>query len=213
MTIKEVIWCFLCIWCNRICWHALMFKILYIIVGPLCPASLKPVVFYQVPPSDKHSLIWLANWHSALWLAEHHKPRQKCNAPFHNRKLPKWKTINNALSFTCSSSREGKRVAWQTQWWCLYVFANKPWLRKLTPLWCDHLYLSPPLSLSFSLTHTQTRTHTHVHTHKPRLRLLMCCDVTLSLSLSLSHTHARAHRHTHTHTHTHDMQKNNDRCG
>ncbi len=33
----------LCIWCNRICWHALMFKkhiifqILYIIVGPLCP--------------------------------------------------------------------------------------------------------------------------------------------------------------------------------
>ncbi len=25
-----------------------------------------------VPPSDKHSLLWLANWHSALWLAEHH---------------------------------------------------------------------------------------------------------------------------------------------
>ncbi len=34
----------LCIWCNRICWHALMFKkhiifkTMYIIVGPLCPA-------------------------------------------------------------------------------------------------------------------------------------------------------------------------------
>ncbi len=27
----------LCIWCNRIFWHAL----LYIIVGPLCPDSLK----------------------------------------------------------------------------------------------------------------------------------------------------------------------------
>ncbi len=63
------------IWCNRICWHGLMFKkhiifqILYIIVGPLCPASLKR----KVPPSDKRSLLWLANWHSALWLAEYRK--------------------------------------------------------------------------------------------------------------------------------------------
>ncbi len=31
------------------------------------------IVFYKVPPSDKHSLLWLSNWHSALWLAEHHK--------------------------------------------------------------------------------------------------------------------------------------------
>ncbi len=46
---------------------------LYIIVGPLCPASLKSFVFYKVPPSDKHSLLWLANWPRALWLAEHHK--------------------------------------------------------------------------------------------------------------------------------------------
>ncbi len=58
--------------------HALMFKkhiifqILYIIVGPLCPASLKHVIFYKVPPSDKRSLLWLPNWHNALWLAEHH---------------------------------------------------------------------------------------------------------------------------------------------
>ncbi len=64
----------LCIWYNRICWHALMFKkritfqILYIIVSPLCPASLKCVVFYKVSPSKK----WLANWPSSLWLAEHH---------------------------------------------------------------------------------------------------------------------------------------------
>ncbi len=50
-----------------------IFRILYIIVGPLCPASLKCLVFYNVPPSDKHSLLWLANWHSAFWLAEHHK--------------------------------------------------------------------------------------------------------------------------------------------
>ncbi len=45
----------LCIWCNIICWHALMFKkhiifqILYIIVCPLCTASLKCFVFYKAP--------------------------------------------------------------------------------------------------------------------------------------------------------------------
>ncbi len=49
-----------------------IFQILYIIVGPLCP-PLKRVVFYKAPPSDKRSLLWLANWHSALWLAENHK--------------------------------------------------------------------------------------------------------------------------------------------
>ncbi len=69
----------MCIWCNRICGHALMFKkhiifqILYIFVVPLCPASFKCIVFYKVPPSNNHSLLWLANWHSALWLAEQHK--------------------------------------------------------------------------------------------------------------------------------------------
>ncbi len=72
--------------------HALMFKkhiifqILYIIVDPLCP-TLKCFVFYKVPPSNKHSLLWLANWPSALWLVEHHKPRRKYNDPFHNREL------------------------------------------------------------------------------------------------------------------------------
>ncbi len=42
-----------------------IFQILYIIVGPLSSASLKHFVFYKAPPSDKHSLLWLANWHSA----------------------------------------------------------------------------------------------------------------------------------------------------
>ncbi len=40
----------------------IIFQIVYIIVDPLCPASLKRFVFYKVPPSDKHSLLWLANW-------------------------------------------------------------------------------------------------------------------------------------------------------
>ncbi len=44
--------------------------IFQIIVGPLCPASLKRVIFYKAPPSDKCSLIWLASWYGALWLVD-----------------------------------------------------------------------------------------------------------------------------------------------
>ncbi len=155
----------LCIWYNRICWHALIFKkhiifqILYIIVGPLCLASLKRFVFYKVPPSDKHSLLWLANWHSALWLAEHHKPRRKCNAPLHNlRALAfkiKVKTVNNVLSFTISSSPIGEQS---------HVTDTVMKLR----LWCDRVSL---------LSHTRTHTHT----------LTRCAA--LWPHLSLSHTH------------------------
>ncbi len=82
------------------------FQILYIIVGPLCPASLKR--FYKVPPSDKRRLLWLANWHSGLWLAEHHKLRRKCNVPYHNHELHlskiKVKMVNNDFSFTITLS-------------------------------------------------------------------------------------------------------------
>ncbi len=49
----------------------IIFQILCIIVVTLCPAPLKRVFFYKAPPSNKCSLLWLANWHSALWLAEH----------------------------------------------------------------------------------------------------------------------------------------------
>ncbi len=52
--------------------YHIIFQIMYIIVVPLCPASLKCVVFYKAPPSNEHSLLWLANWPSALWLAKHH---------------------------------------------------------------------------------------------------------------------------------------------
>ncbi len=51
----------------------IIFQMLYIILGPLCPASLKCVIFYKAPPSEKRSLLWLASRPSALWLAEHHK--------------------------------------------------------------------------------------------------------------------------------------------
>ncbi len=53
----------------------ILFQILYVIVGPLWPASLKRFVLYKVPSSNKHSLLWLANWPSALGLAEHPKPQ------------------------------------------------------------------------------------------------------------------------------------------
>ncbi len=49
----------------------IIFQILYIIVGPLCPSSLKRFIFYKA--SDELNLLWLASWPSALWLAEHHK--------------------------------------------------------------------------------------------------------------------------------------------
>ncbi len=74
--VKEVMWCFflkiiiLCIWCNRICWHALIFNKTHYFSNNVhyCRSSMP-----CLSPSDKRSLLWLANWHSALWLAEHHK--------------------------------------------------------------------------------------------------------------------------------------------
>ncbi len=39
----------------------LIFQILYIIVGPLCPASLKRFIFYKVPPGLMIVYIWNAN--------------------------------------------------------------------------------------------------------------------------------------------------------
>ncbi len=61
-------------------------------------------VFYKVPPSDKHSLLWLANWHSALWLAEHHKPHRKCNDLSITVSFSFQTECKDILSFTISSS-------------------------------------------------------------------------------------------------------------
>ncbi len=104
----------MCIWCNRICWHALMFKkhiifqILYIFVVPLCPASFKCIVFYKVPPSNNHSLLWLANWHSALWLAEQHKHASEMFYQF----KPERGTVTYTLMMllvTCAHSASERR--------------------------------------------------------------------------------------------------------
>ncbi len=86
-------------------------------------------------------------------------------------------------------ARKGNKVAWQTQWWCSYVFTNKPWLRQLIPLWCDSLSLSlsssslslslSPLSLSLSLAPLSLLSLSS----SPSLSSL---SLILSLSLSLS---------------------------
>ncbi len=144
----------LCIWCNRICWHALMFKkhiifqILYIIVSPLCPASLKRFVFYKAPSSDKHSLRWLANWHSALWLAEHHKHFPLSRALAFKIIV---KTFNNVVSFTISSSPRGEQSRMTDTVMMLACICTQAAIKTIsdrlyTPLWCD--------SLSLSHTHT-----------------------------------------------------------
>ncbi len=190
--LKGVIWCFLkiiilCIWRNRICWHALMFKkhiifqILYIIVGPMCPASLKRFVFYKVPPSDKRSLLWLAKWPRALWLAEHHKPRRKCNSPFHICKLQlsKLKTVNNVLSFTISSSPKGEqsrvtdsdeaRMCLHTSRGC--VTLSPSFTNPSTNTHDAAAVLQLWLSISLSHTHTHTRRRDYIHTKHKTLHL------------------------------------------
>ncbi len=55
MFLKIIILCIRMLTCFNV--KKINFQILYIIVGPLFPASLKRIVFYKVPPSD---------WHSAL---------------------------------------------------------------------------------------------------------------------------------------------------
>ncbi len=160
----------------------IIFQILYIIVGPLRSASLKRFVFYKVPPSDKHSLLWLASWHSALWLAKHHKPSRRCYAPFHNRQpqLSKLKTINNVLSFTISSSLRGEQSRVTDTVTKLVCVCKQAIIKTIsdgvyTPLWCD------PVSLSH--THTQAV----IKTISDGVYTPLWCD---PVSLFLTHTQA-----------------------
>ncbi len=89
--LKIIIWC---IWCNRICWHALMFKkhivfqILYIIVGPLSNASFSTK---SLLPTSAVCSDWPTDPEHCDW-PNTASTRRKCNAPFHNRELQlsKW---------------------------------------------------------------------------------------------------------------------------
>ncbi len=80
------------IWCNRICWHALMFKkhiifqILYIIVGLPLSFSTKSLLPTSTVCSDWPTDPVHCDWPNTA------STRRKCNAPFHNRELQlsKW---------------------------------------------------------------------------------------------------------------------------
>ncbi len=153
---------------------------LYIIVGHLCPPSFKHFIFYKAPPSDKHSLLWLASWHSALWLAEHLK-HQKCNAPSPASAFKiKVKTVVN---FSSVKAQKGNRVLWQTQWWCSYVFAvHKLRLRRQTAMIYDGCTLRCDVTLFPSHTHTHTHTHNstlcttlHLNSQYQILKLITKC--------------------------------------
>ncbi len=54
--------------------------------------------------------------------------------------------------------QSSRTVAWQTQWWCSYVFANKLQLRHAVHS-CNVMWPSLSLSLSHMCAHTHTHTH------------------------------------------------------
>ncbi len=130
--------------------------LLYIIYVLLYARLSQTLRFLQVPPSDQHSLLWLANWHSALWLAEHHKPRRKCNAPFLIASFSFQniiKTVNNVLVLPSVQPERGNSHMTDTLMMLLCV-CNKPWLRLIsdTLYHCGLSLLSlSPLSLSHKL--------------------------------------------------------------
>ncbi len=69
-------------------------------------------------------------------------------------------TIITSFSFQVILSvqaRKGNRVAWQTQWWCSYVFAvHKPRLR----------WFLTGCTLRCDVTLFPSHTHTHTHTQR-----------------------------------------------
>ncbi len=58
----------------------------YIILGPLCPASLKHAIFYKAPPSDKRLSALIGQLTQSIVMSTTSMSR-KWNAHFHNREL------------------------------------------------------------------------------------------------------------------------------
>ncbi len=148
----------LCIWCNRICCHALMFKkhIIFSSTVHYCRSSMsrlsKTLSFLQSPSFRQAQSALIGQLTQCIVIGRTPQAASKCNTPFHNQELqlPKLKLIMS-LVLPSDQAREGNRVTWQTQWWCSYVFAHKTISDALyTLLWCDR----PSLSLSLSHTHT-----------------------------------------------------------
>ncbi len=70
----------------------IIFQILYIIVVPLCPASLKRIVFYKAPPSKRAQSALIGQLTQSIVIGRTPQARVGNVAPFHNRKLQlsKW---------------------------------------------------------------------------------------------------------------------------
>ncbi len=157
------------VWYNRICWHALMFikhiifQILYIIVGPLCPTlsnasfSTKSLLLTSAVCSDWPTGTVHCDWPNTTSRVGNVTALSIIASFSFQINV---KTVNNVLSFTISSSPRGEQsrvtdTEFQ-EFHCSYVFAHKPIKtisdRLYTPLWCD------PVSLSLSLSHTHTHT-------------------------------------------------------
>ncbi len=121
----------------------IIFQILYIIVGPLCPASLKRFVFYKVPPSDKHSLLWLASLTQCIVIGR---------TPQALRNVTPLSIIASFKFQNKSKDRDRNRVAWQTVMMLVCVYTQAV-VKKAdsTVMWSCLC----PLSLA------HTRAHTH----------------------------------------------------
>ncbi len=146
----------------------IIFKILYIIVGPLRPASLKRLVFFSDRPAD-----------SALWLAEHHASEMlSIIASFSFQNKCKDRLKMSLVLLSVQARKWNSRVT-DTEIKLVCVVCSTQAAVKTA----DSTVMWPCLSLSLSLTLSLTLTLTH-STHYSTLR----CDVTMSLSLSLSHT-------------------------
>ncbi len=166
----------LCIWCNRKCWHALMFKkhiifqTLYIIVFPLCPASLK----LQSPSFRQAQSALIGQLTQSIVIGRTPQALVGNVTPLTiitSFSFSKLKTVNHVLSFTissCSIVQQShvtdtvmKLVCVCTQaavvWSCLPL--SHTHARTHMTLRCDPFSLSP----SF--------THTHTHTQCAKLRI------------------------------------------
>ena len=72
-----------------------------------------------------------------------------------------------------------------------------PWKRSLvtfSPLYCEELNMTEPLTHTHTLTYTHTYTHTHKHTH---------IHMHTHTHTPHTHTHTYIHIHAHTYIHTH----------
>ncbi len=133
---------------------------LYIIVDPLCPASLKRH-FLQSPSFRQAQSALIGQLTQCIVIGR--SPQAHVGNVISLTIIVSFskiniKTVHNVLSFSINSSPKWvQRRVTDTVMMLVYICSTQARLRKLTPLWCDPV----SLSLSLSLTHTQTHTHTH----------------------------------------------------